>query len=121
MSLDGGGRITSWDGSAGEWACEQLPGWDEVSPLSPGVGTSPELFLGLEGGRTALRKPAGHAADRNKCTRQPGVCETLHACLERLRYKAALGSDELQELDREARPSERASAYPSSRSMVVPG
>jgi hypothetical protein len=52
MSLDGGGRITSWDGSAGEWACQQLPGWDEVSPLSPGVGTSPELFLGLEGGRT---------------------------------------------------------------------
>jgi hypothetical protein len=38
--------------------------------LSPGVGTSPELFLGLGGGRTALGKPAGHAADRNKCILQ---------------------------------------------------
>jgi len=33
--------------SAGEGACQQLPGWGEVSPLSPGVGTFPELFLGF--------------------------------------------------------------------------
>jgi hypothetical protein len=49
ISPDGGGRIrhTSWGCSAGEWACQQLPGWGEVSPLSPGVGTFPELFLGF--------------------------------------------------------------------------
>jgi hypothetical protein len=47
ISPDGGGRITSWGCSAGEWACQQLPGWGELSPLSPGVGTFPELFLGF--------------------------------------------------------------------------
>ena len=31
----------------------------EVSPLSPGVGTSPELFLGFGASRTALKKPTG--------------------------------------------------------------
>jgi hypothetical protein len=30
-----------------ELACQQLPAGGEVSPLSPGVGTSPELFLGF--------------------------------------------------------------------------
>jgi hypothetical protein len=47
ISPDGGERITSWGCSAGEWACQQLPGWGEASPLSPGVGTFPKLFLGF--------------------------------------------------------------------------
>jgi hypothetical protein len=60
-----GNHIVGWP--AGEWACQQLPAWRGVATL-PCVGTSPELVLGFGAGRKALRKPAGHATDRNKCT-----------------------------------------------------
>ncbi len=57
----------------------------EVSPLSPGVGTSPELFLGFGAGRTALKKRAGHAADRNNAPLRMKA-----SCSPALTYRAGL-------------------------------
>jgi hypothetical protein len=44
-SPDGGGNhIVAWP--AGEWTCRQLPGWAEVSPLSPASGRLLSSSLG---------------------------------------------------------------------------
>ena len=69
--------ITSWGGRQGTALANNCPGLGEVSPLSPGVETSPELFRGFGAGRTALRKAAGHAPDRNKCTPHDAVTQSL--------------------------------------------
>ncbi len=57
--------------SAGEWTCQQLPGRARCrrSPRASGRLLSSSAF---GAGRTAQRKPAGHAADRNKCTPHGG-------------------------------------------------
>src|SRR6266545_886843 len=62
--------IASWGGPQGSALANNCPGLGEVSPLSPGGETSPEPFRGFGAGRTALRKAARHAPDRNKCTPQ---------------------------------------------------
>jgi hypothetical protein len=51
LAMGAGNHIVGW--SAGECASQQLPGLGEVSPLSPGVETSPELFRGLGAGERA--------------------------------------------------------------------
>jgi hypothetical protein len=73
-----GNHIVGW--SAGECACQQLPQVGRGVATLHGLETSPELFRGFGAGRTALRKAAGHAPDRNKCTPQ-GVL-ALRCCAD---------------------------------------